>query len=1387
MAFLLLAGGVMNSVWAAKVTYHILTLPINPSTYDYHMKPLVTGWRLEAVNVVVNNQTTVELPAQYKSPLATGFTYYKATDVTKYAGGTAQNLFDNGPIKGVLYMINGENTPDNDEDDATPVGEGATLSGSTAEYYVVYTYNASNGIAKLDGSVRYNIKTKYKSNGTWNDKGFFALNRGRNNRPAVMPTAKVNPEMLASEDFMQFAYEVNNNNYYVLDTKISAYWKDNNNKNKVSDVAGQFYFMFKFEGKDPYNIIIRTAYAKDTTYIEKNDGTNNFVYKWYKEGSLFAVSSGNSCYIASDEHKLYNITYNTSTYPTNPTDLREGAGLGYISRKGNYHGQTGVVWNSVALLYNSNNDGFVFMGTRTVDANGAINNTLYYLKEKDNCNNLNFASGNSTDNLSIEGIYPVEKVTFKVATPFNDPESLSADDHIVSVLDWVSKYTVLNDPIETKYLPAALKRKYCTFNGKFYKDAACTQPITHFSQAEKDADEGYQVYVGYNVIPAAPKFLSPSASYTNATWYELTDEGSVQESGRKIRNNSGTYKNNGANGTFDKESEFAFVGDPYELKVLYRKGTEDAKANRYVTLSTFNTWDIPDDETDDSFLLRKYKGTGYWNWDAGHVSADVAYGSDLTITPNTDKNAQTITINLSGLNSSKYYKITTSGAGASQIVSVTPNADNVEKVTGTAMSIVVKLAENTSGADKTMTVTFQEYNDAEGNTAFGSASDVTFTQGTASSTFAGNAVDYDATNFTRVKVLDLPTRTYTYNIVDKSGRIAVKASTKQTIFSALSLASIPSIIVSPFLIGETLAYYSSFDSGSGAGTGTRRTHLSGNITETPAAAANIYVTYTTTGLVTKPIMLNQDQEFNVVLNGQYLWYDSSDGSIKTNSTPLTDDLKLSKYLWKLRNRDPYAMLIDNLGAREHLSVTGDESVTMYDDAGTPGSETRQKGAWVTLASIANEGVLSFTKRRSSESEGEGLYAQRFVAKASTNTGVYEVMVATGADIDASTTYYNIGRPVENTVKIYYNNTGSGGYAHGSDILKFQLEQTIGYTYHLIDKAKHELLTQTSQNPDLALPADYQSPLVSKYHFYDPANITETSKATGNEYEPKPSATELTSLASLNATYDTPVTTDAATWSAAGEGRKLEATSYDNMTEKAKQLGATGLYFYNVNNGGAYYSVNVTKSFYNHIYVTYDVNDIVKFGNTSQYTLKFLEPFAEGYYLEDGNDKLTSTKLQAVYPYTNGDGSLNIYGQAMKDEQMGGGASTRPRWVWYFNSTNNDPDPYHVRIHSRSTISYNGVSHPTYLQTYAVHFNQDTEKPKQERIVTGGGLPGVASTTPTEYMILGAQGAYKLMTTYPVEADLDGDGNTTGSGENERRKVTSFEQYWKPTTWRSCTS
>ncbi len=1315
---------------ATEVTYHILTLPIDPSRYDYHMQSDLTGKRLEAAKITVT-QSKVELPAEYKSPLATNFRYYSKSDVNVSA--SAVKIFENyNNLKGFHYQVKGIDTAD---PTPSPVAEGTTPPEGKVDYYVIYDYNEANSIVQLDGSVKYNIHTKGRSKTTdpFKNKGFMALNRGRNNRPAIIPTDRVNPEMLASEDFMKVAD--------LSPSKVNPYWKDGNNKNKEAAVASQFHFIFKFEGKDPYNIIMVNAYAKDSTYIEKLENENKFVYKWYKGGALIAPNNGGNAYLVSDAH----IKYKTPWVDGAPNPIDPA----YDSYEGYLHGNN-CIWGSLALLNNSDNSGYIFMGTRTADANGVTPNEPYYLKEKDTYNNLCFTQSNSSNNLSIEGLYPLKKVTFKVPTPFYAIEATEA--HIVSAADYVSQYTVENDPIETKYLPASLRRKYCGWTGKFYSDAARTQQITHFSQAHYDNTEGYQVYLGYTVSATIPfQAITPSASYTTATWYELTDAGSTQEYGRKIKyDGTSAYKNNGAAGEYTKESEFAFVGDPYELKVLHRQQTETASANRYVTLSTYDSWDIPVDEVDEVFLLRKFNDAGYWYWDAGQPTGAVAYQSNLAYS--TGEEAQTITFTVSGLDGSKYIKVTTGGTDAAQIVSVTPAVNTVVPETGTSATVTVRLAANTGEVAKTMSVTIQEYTDDHGITPSGTPSVITITQGTSSSSFAGNTVDYSATNSTYVKALDLPKFSYTYNIVDKSGRIAVKASASQTIFSSLSLASIPSIIISPFLVGENVTFYDSFNNGSGAGTGTSRTHLSGSITETPNAAADIYVKYTTATLDAKPFKLSEDQEIFVRLNGHYIYYE--DGVIKSAATSQVTDA----YKWKLRNRDPYAMLIDNMQARVALSVAGQsESVTIYDDNGGTTSESRQKGAWVDLAAIENAGALTFITNR--------LDAQRFIAKSSARAGVYEVMVATGSGVDASTTYYNIGRPADNTVRIYDNATYR---ATIDDEIKFRLEENTDYTYHLIDKARHELLTITSKSPEMVLPAEYQSPLVgaANYSYYAPDNIT----ISGDTYTPTDPAAKLSSLSGLEATFTATSGDYATAWENADAAHKMIATDEADMNAQAKKLTATGDYYCQVG-GSTYYQITVTKPCYYDIYVTYTTNDLIGFNNTGRvndhpYLLRFLNPFAEGYFLEDGNDKLTGSKIQAIYPYCNGDGNLNIYGLEMRDEQMNGGSSTRPRWVWFFESANEDP--YHVRIHSRSTISYNSISNPTYLETKAVRFNQDVDPAAAKHVVTGGSLPGVASEPPTEYMILGTPGAFRLTTTDPID-----DGAT-----NVRRTVTSFEQYWK---------
>lgn len=1360
-------GGAANEVQAYKVTYHILTLPMDHTKGN--TLAAVDGKRVEAVRTIVDDGNTVELPSNFKSPLAKNFTYYASTAITSDA---ATKIYANNNTKYILYSINVG---------ATPLEERSAIT-SDCDIYVTYEYNEDNTIAKLDGSKAYNI--------TLGD-GFLAYNRGRNNRPAVIPKQYVSAEQLISEDFIYVDVSK------VTGNTITAYYPTAQNPREKTE--SQFYFQFKYLGEDPYNITICAAFPDTYNgwYAEKEKYDAAFVRKYYKGATLFGQTTS-TMFVSSEFDKKYTTAYNNANETLVETTEFPG-----------FYRTYNPVWNSVAMLNTSDGSGgYVFMGSRTVKSDGSLDviteksegKYQYYFLKTDH-NNVQFAKmpyeSASQQYATDDEMYEIKDVNFKVTTPFYGTDGDDAA-HTLTASIKLSKYSIEHENIVLADIPVELKRKYCDFT-HFYKDATHTQEITKYSQL---GEGPYDIYLGYDVSDNIPfKAITPATSYTAdtwsaATWYELTDEGSIQENGKKLKYNGANFKNNGANGDYTKTSEFAFIGDPYELRVVYRDATsgytpsyvgaagETPTTETALTASTSATagykWQIPYDATSGSFLLQLYDGTGHWSWDASHLSESYSYTSeshthDFSV-PN--GNAQSITFSISDLTyvNGHYIKVTAGGTDAAQVTSTTPTLSTGKgsvRIDGTA-TITVNLAANTSGSNKTFTLTIQEY-DGSNDTTIGTATVITVTQ--AGIAFAGDAVEYSTSSSTRIKLMELPKFTYTYKIVDLAGRIAVKASVEETIFSPLSLASIPSIIVSPFLYGETLTFYDTY-----SGDSRQNFNPSNIITETPNTNnAEIFVKYTTAQLRYRTVKINQDQFFNVKLNGEYLYCEKvgEDVVIKTNANPSIDDLSTNAYLWLLRNRDPYDMLIDNLEARTILNVSGTEHVYVYNDDGasvtdegtaaTTDPETRperNKGAWVRVdgGTWGNDKALTFVTDRDN--------ASRFIAKSSLNQGVYEVMATTGDDVDAKTTYYNIGRSAANTVKIYSN----ASYAHGNDVLAFRLEQSTAYIYHLIDMDKHDLLQIPSKNPDLVLPAEYQSPLVDTYHYYRHSNMT----ISGGTYEPTNPATELTDMYGLDAIYDTPVLGDySSIWTTkAGTVYQQTALDYDDMIAKTKKMTSTGNYYFKINTD--YYYVNVTTAFDENIYVTYEKNDLVTFNdNSSPYLLKFLNPYADGYYLEDGNDKLTTSRIQAVYPYTNGDGNLNIYGQAMNEEQMNGGSSTRPRWVWFFDSENNDP--YHVKIHSKSTISYNSIAHPTYLQTYAVHFNQDADDDIQH-IVTSGVLAGIASVHPTEYMVLGTEGHYKLLTTQPIAADLNGDGDTDdtveGVKENERRYVTSFEQYWK---------
>ena len=1274
--FLLLVTTI-NEAWGHKVTYHILTLPMT-STRPGNTKSDYYNWRMEALRVVVDDASNVELDEHFKSPLAKNFKYYAAADVDEY--GAAQAIYASNNSQYYLYKIRGEDTV-SEEDNATPLPDRADIPSNDYHVYVTYEYNPDNGIAKLNGSESYNI--------TIGD-GFLAYNRGRNNRPAVIPKQYVSAEQLTNDDFV-----------YVDVSKVSGlkdktYWADSKNKNDRNVTQSRFFFQFKYLGEDPYNITIAVDYKHDTYYIEKDENKDiDYVRKYYKDARIFGQSTG-TLFLASDFDKKYKTVYNTEDANNNPTKVE------YYEMPG-YHRNYKPVWNSFAMLsshaIDGNKNGYVFMGTKTFKSDGSYedpgkdkNNNYQYFYLKSDYKDLNYAKmtpANAVKSYSTDDkMYELASINFHVTTPFYNPSGKDVEKatHTLTATIQMSEYTMQTASISDNDIPESLKRKYCNING-YYKDAARTQAITKYS----DLGESRDIYLGYEVLPDIPfKTVAPA----DTTWYELTDEGSTQIEGKKIKyDGSANFKNNGPDGEYLKTSEFAFLGDPYELYVISRSQTWAAGTGNvsYVgvtgdtpssgTKLTTNTtatagykWQIPVDgtsNTDKNFPLQLYKGEGHWSWEANHISEAVTYGTNKTIYI-TNGNAQTITLNISGLTYVEGYcvKISTKSGDTGQVDSTTPTlSEGTAAVQPDCTATVTVTVKASGGSAKSFVLTITEYN---GSTPIATATDVTINQ--AATAYAGGDVTYSTSGKTRLKVMELPVRTYTYKIVDKAGRIAVKASASQTIYSPLSLASIPSIIVSPFLVGEELTFYDTYTDNAG-----RNTLANENIIkETPNTNHDIYVKYTTSTLGSKAFTLSEDQEINVKLNGEYLYCEMVNDAfvIKTKAEPTNAELSSNAYLWYLRGRDPYYMLLENKGATvaQNFSPTT-ESVTIYNDDGTSSETSRNKGMFVHVASWTDGADLTFSSERGT--------AARFIAKLGVSNGLYEVMAATGADVDASTTYYNIGRSSANTVKMYKNTT----YAHNDNVLKFELEVNRLITYHLIDKANADLLQIESRSPELILPSEYQSPLVDQYHYYSSKDdaISGTSP-----------------LSSM--------------------------PSGDNIT----------------------------------IYVTYDTDEHVGFGTKSPYTLKFLN--GKSYYLEDGNDKLTKTKMQAMYPYCNGDGHLNIYGEESNKEQMSGGSSTRPRWIWFFESENRDP--YHVKIHSRSTISFNG-DNSTYLQTYAVHFNQDADN-NTTHIVTGGNLAGISQVAATEYMILGetkdGKKRYKLLTTNLIEG--------------KRQYVRSFEQYWK---------
>ena len=1098
---LLLLGGMANEAWAYKVTYHILTLPIDSTLrHNYHLKAEFHDKRLEAFRVVDANATAVTkvgLPESFKSPLAKNFRYYLSEKVTKST--TALRMYDyKDKNKSYHYTIENEN-------DSITTAE-YTISKSI-DVYVTYEYDADNTIYKLDGSKDYNLSMS---------GGFLAFNRGRNNRVAVIPesSGRVSAEDLASDDFVKVDVSK------IEGTNIKNFW--DGNPNPKDKVAGQFHFKFQLVGEDPYNILIRTAYNKNYTYIEKHGSETSTYYKYYKDSYLYWPQDKSGFFLASDDHKQY-TRVSTGYDPDENPDIPSTPLSGYFKSKGNE-----LVYNSFAILNNTSEKGYVFMITRYVNSSGEISTPGDYKSAKYNFlthdndyNNLKSESRTladvSTNYSTDQETYLVNNYVFKVRKKISNV--------VLSVPVQVSEYYASSSPLS--FVPDELKRKYVTFTGA-YNNEEHTVEFANFSDV--DTNVGTVTEDGKRVIWLDYTTDMPFETWTEAggsdadsdgavdfdelKWYNFYVNKSTRNSaywdGSKIKTSRDLSK-------YARASHFAFVGDPYDLTIVGRKASEDGNGDP----STLN----------------------YMNLDA-------------TLENNTAFNT-----------------------------------------TGTTWGIVYD--DNTG-----------DYNDCF-RLKDNSGSNYLHQNSATDNPLNGTATSSEAV---RLTVAALPLKNYIYYIMRSDG-IAAMSSGRHEPSAKLSYSTIPETIRSPFINGLPLTFYGSY-TGSDGGTNakTDATNQEKAITyakdDEKGNTQHIVVRYTFASENPYYNYIN-NATYNVRLNGQFIYYD--DGTIKSKASPTTEELATAPYQWVLGGQDPYAMTIKQSSTEKFVTIA---SWPHGDETGT--------GTVITWSDSAP--------------------ASKFIIKSSTDEHSYEVMGATGEDYDAMEESFNIGRPSDNTVKMY----SDWIHLSGSDVLRFELIPTsaVSVTYHLVDiKNNTELLSvetrQTSSSAPV-FPADYRSPLVSTYTYW--SSLTDAQNKTGSN-------PDNVSSGDIYVTYTANDRVDMT-------GRTMYLLKYAIGDQFRQEDGSDGL----------------------------------------------LDPIED--YTGNADEK--KARYQAVYPYCNGDGNFFVYGQEQYDIQQQSAASTRTRWAWYVESANSDPYHVKIRSRQQETYpAGSGNDYNAYFRTYAETYGDGT--------------------------------------------------------------------------------
>ncbi len=586
---LLLLGGVVNEAWA-DVTYHILTRPFTTKKTDGTDNK--TNIRVEALRVVVqvtDNGGKVGLPDKFKSPLLkdAAYHYYSTATVTQKV-----QIYQNNATKLDTYAdLTGVLTP------------GTSDVSDNDHIYVTYDYDPSDSdictaygqSLKLDGSEAYNIEV--------GSDAFFCLNVIRGNRPAVLP----------KEDQIKNIDDITSKEPV---TVINGLYND------YDKITGKlFYFRWKLMGNDPYSIMLVLDYDGTATYVEEGKtkplkvaGDNISNRLWTKFGN------------GGSDNKMW-VSYDSNYEWKNET---------WTKREGYYRGNN-PIFESFVLLnhspaytlvpskvnHNGNNwqpnasNNYMHLGSTTLNAGDQLNPNAKF-KTFANAPKIQF--------------YKMKEYVFNVKTPITNT--------VLSQVVCVSDYSNNDDPKD--HVPDVLKRKYVTFTGG-YKETGLTNKYASFAavdadgSAETDGSGRKIIWLKYETSMPFTTCTKASPTYDDLTWYNFYTN---KESQYIVRYNSTntSFNTTGTDGSrYARTSHFAFVGDPYELKIVSRKLADDNSGTlRYLKLNdpvtgnitqdaTGTAWDIVyDDNTGthaDCFRLREFtttnNSTNYLGWDYG--------------------------------------------------------------------------------------------------------------------------------------------------------------------------------------------------------------------------------------------------------------------------------------------------------------------------------------------------------------------------------------------------------------------------------------------------------------------------------------------------------------------------------------------------------------------------------------------------------------------------------------------------------------------------------------------------------------------------------------------------------------------------------------------------